>query len=125
MTKHFDLDKLIAIIDAINVRCDIAVNLNWTADHEKAFVLRSFADKDWIFKINKDNKKDFLKAISDNLNDSDYCHYVIRTNDKEIGKGYDHCEINFINPNFFKITEEFKNILGDSEIVLTEEVELN
>lgn len=127
VTSKFEyVDKLIAVLDACQVDCELELSFNWPSDNFdifkeeniKARALSRFVDKDWTFQITASNKEQFLSTLADTLNDGDFCHYYIKVGNKEIGKGYDNFSINFFDPNYFNLTENTYLRLGDSDIQL-------
>ncbi|MDO1451936.1 hypothetical protein Q0590_37050, partial [Rhodocytophaga aerolata] len=132
ITSRFEyVDKLIAILDACQVDCELDLSFNWPVEYFdtskeeniKAKALSRFADKDWTFQITANNKEEFLSTLANTLKDGDFCHYYIKVGNKEIGKGYDNFGINFLDPDYFKLTENTLLRLGDSDIYLKKEIE--
>ncbi len=132
ITSRFEyVDKLIAILDACQVDFDLELSFNWpleyfdTSKEEnlKPKALSRFVNNDWTFKISAKNKEEFLSTLADTLNDGDFCHYYIKVGKKEIGKGYDNFGINFLDPDYFQLTEKTLLRLGDSDIYLKKEIE--
>jgi len=132
ITSRFEnVDKLIAVLDACQTDCELTLSFNWPLENfdvtkeenTKARVLSNFADKDWTFLITAHSKNKFLSVLADTLNDGDFCHYYIKAEGKEIGKGYDNFEINFFDPDYFNLTKNTRLRLGDSYIQLKKEIE--
>ncbi len=88
----------------------------------KALKIKPFLDSDRNLVINKDNKPELIKTIATFFDDSDYYHYKIFSGAKVIGLGYDSCEINFLHPDYFHLTEGHLEIMDNSEIIYSEEI---
>lgn len=126
-----DVDKLIAILEACQVECELDSSFNWAAEdfdtskeeNIKARALSKFADDHWVFRITADNKEHFLQTVAETLDDGDICHYIIKVGNKQIAKGYDSFVINFLDPDYFNLTENMHMRLGDSDVYLKKEIE--
>jgi hypothetical protein len=127
-TKFEYLNKLLAILDACEA--EMVVNLSSTWGEEgydvtkniKALKIKPFLDSNRNIILNKENKPDIIGIIATYFDDSDYYHYKIFSGTKVIGLGYDSCDINFLHPDYFHLTEEHLQIMDDSEIIYSEEI---
>ena len=130
-TEFEYLNKLLVILDACTA--DMILNLSsiWgEEDYDatkniKAFKIKPFldSDRDRNIIINKVYKKEVIKILAEYFDDGDYYHFKINSREKLISLGYDNCVINFLHPEFFKLTEEHFKIMNDSKIVFTENIE--
>ncbi len=129
-TRHEYLNKLLAIIDSCTTDMRLKLISTWNeSDYDdknsKFLKIKPYLNPKREIIIHLKQKKEVLNTLAECFDDSDYYHYEIRLEEKIIGKGYDSCLINFLNPNYFIINKGHIEVLDDSEIVLTEQVEEN
>lgn len=124
ITKYEQLNRTLAIIDACQVDCEIDFSFILSADifdltnpdNKKGHSISKYVNKDFLFKLTQDNKQTLIKDLAENFCDGEICHYIFIKDSKKIGQGFDHCEINSLNPFFFKLTSQHLEILNDVEI---------
>jgi hypothetical protein len=60
--------------------------------------------------------------LADNFEENENCHYIFYHDGIKIGEGFDYCEINFLHPKYFILTEAHADNLKDDEIHFQEVV---
>ena len=111
------VNRLLAIIDACNTIALLDIQFNGYAD-EKLAIKDLFDDKFNIL-ITPENKKIIIQVLSENMEDFDFCHYCFRKDNRIIAEGFDHCEINNFNPDYFTNSENLRGNLEEVEFGFT------
>ena len=120
--SHIDFFSI--VIESCLVNCSVDLTFNWSYDdfeknsQPESRIAKTFpflAGSEWTFKVTKDNKAAFLETFSHSFKSVDFCHFIIKHGDKEIGKCYDYADSNFLNPKFFD-AELLASKLSDEEI---------
>ncbi|MEO5946221.1 MAG: hypothetical protein ABIP79_05355 [Chitinophagaceae bacterium] len=123
-TDKEDLNKILTIIDSCQVGAliDFSFNLpkdfyNLTnPDNSKGLSLKKYADKDFKLKLTQQNKLELINVLADNFEEGEICHYAFYVDNLKIGEGFDHCEINFLDPKYFLFTHAHYENLFDDDI---------
>src|SRR5688572_7625165 len=131
LTKFEHLNKILAIIDACQTDCKIHFSFNLPLeffdltkpDNLKGKAISAYLDDKFYFSLNKDNKLRLIEDLSNNFNENEICHYAFIKDSVKIGEGFDYCEINFLNPDYFYLTSEHLKILGDVDIQFMTKIE--
>lgn len=104
------LEFFALIVDSCLVDCTIDLSFNWSykdfeqnskADSRVANIFPYLTGSGWTFRVTKDNKAAFIKAFCGSFTSMDFCHFIIKHDEKEIGKCYDNGDSNFLNPIYF------------------------
>ena len=121
------LEFFALVIESCLVECTVELSFNWSYEEfEKNSKLGSrvsktfpyLAGSGWIFRVTKDNKASFIEAFCSSFTASDFYLFMIKHDDKEIGKCFDSADANFLNPIYFdRILLASK--LDDVDIVIT------
>jgi hypothetical protein len=121
-TDKEDLNKTLTIIDACQVDALIDFSFNLPADfynltnpdNTKGLSLKKFVDKDFKLKLTQPNKLQLINVLANNFDEGEICHYAFYLDNLKIGEGFDHCEINFLDPKYFVFTQDhYDNLLED------------
>ena len=127
LTEYPYLNKTLAIIDACQTDCEIDFSFNLPREfydltnpnNLKGLSISKFVNDKFYFKLTHSNKQNLLESLSTNFEDGEICHYTFYKDSMKIAEGYDHCELNFLNPEYFKLTDQHKEILEDVEVEFT------
>ena len=118
-----DLNKTLTIIDACQVDALINFSFNLPADfydltnlsNTKGLSLKKYVDQDFKLKLTQENKLELINVLADNFEEGEICHYAFFHNNLKIGEGFDHCQINFLDPKYFVFTQShFANLADDN-----------
>lgn len=116
------LNKILTIIDACQTDALIDFSFNLPADfykltnpnNTKGLSLKKYVDADFKLKLTQQNKHELITVLADNFDEGEICHYAFYHDGLKIGEGFDHCEINFLNPKYFVFTQaHFDNLVDD------------
>jgi hypothetical protein len=98
------------ILEGCLVDCTVDLSFNWSnddleqnskADSRVANKFPYLAGSGWTFKVTKENKAAFIRAFCSSFTSSDFCHFIIRYDEKGIGDCYDIGDSNFLKPVYF------------------------
>jgi hypothetical protein len=115
------LNKTLTIIDACQTDSFIDFSFNLPVDfcnlnNIKGLSLKKFLDKDFKLKLTQQNKSDLINTLAENFDEGEICHYIFYFAERKIGEGFDHCEVNFLDPKHFVFTEAHIENLADVEV---------
>ena len=118
------LNKILTIIDACKADAIIDFSFNLPKDfynltnpnNIKGQSLKQYVDKDFKLKLTQQNKVELIKVLAKNFDDGEICNYMFYHDNLKIGEGFDHCEINFLDPKYFVFTKAHYDNLLDDEI---------
>jgi hypothetical protein len=123
-SKYYTINNILIIIDACQT--DTMIKFNFTLppefydltnpDNKKGHSIKQYLDAGFNIHLTTQNKPQLIKAIGGNFVDGDYCHYAFYMGIAKIGEGFDHCEMNTLDPKYFKLTQEHLDSLVDAEI---------
>ena len=127
-TDKEDLNKTLTIIDACQVDAFIDFSFNLPVDfydltdprNTKGLSLKNYVDKDFKLKLTQQNKLDLINVLADNFEEGEICHYAFYVDNLKIGEGFDHCEINFLDPKYFVFTKAHFDNLADDDLSFKE-----
>ena len=117
-----DLNKTLTIIDACQVDALINFSFNLPAEfydltnlsNTKGLSLKKYVDQDFKLKLTQENKLELINVLADNFEEGEICHYAFFHNNLKIGEGFDHCQINFLDPKYFVFSQSnFANLADD------------
>ena len=119
-----DLNKTLTIIDACQVDALINFSFNLPADfydlinlsNTKGLSLKKYVDQDFKLKLTQENKLELINVLADNFEEGEICHYAFFHNNLKIGEGFDHCQINFLDPKYFVFTQSHFANLADDDV---------
>ena len=119
-----DLNKTLTIIDACQVDALINFSFNLPADfydltnlsNTKGLSLKKYVDQNFKLKLTQENKLELINVLADNFEEGEICHYAFFHNNLKIGEGFDHCQINFLDPKYFVITQSHFANLADDDV---------
>jgi len=121
-TDKEDLNKTLTIIHACQVNALIEFSFNLPSDfynltnpnNIKGLSIKQYVDKDFKIQLTLQNKAELIKILAENFEEGEICHYTFYSADLKIGKGFDHCEINFLDPVYFVFTKDhYSNLIND------------
>ncbi|MBS0646471.1 MAG: hypothetical protein JSR97_07760 [Verrucomicrobia bacterium] len=118
------LNKILTIIDACQMDALIDFSFNLPANfydltnlnNTKGLSLKEYLDNDFKLMLTQQNKSKLIKVLADNFDEGEICHYAFYHDNIKIGEGFDHCEINFLNPKYFVFTQAHFDNLADDDI---------
>ena len=118
------LNKTLTIIDACQVDSLIDFSFNLPPDfynltnpnNTKGLSLKKYVDKDFKIKLTQQNKTELINVLAHNFEEGEICHYAFYYDSLKIGEGFDHCEINFLDPKYFVFTQAHYDNLPDDDI---------
>ena len=124
LTPYEELNKILAIVDACQTDCKIDFSFNLpkefydltNAENVKGLSISKYVDNNFSLRLTQSEKSDLINTLANNFDTGEICHYSFLKDDIKIGEGFDHCEINFLNPRYFKLTQQHLDILGDVDI---------
>jgi len=127
LTRFEDLNKILAIVDSCLTDCKIHFSFNLTKEffdltnpeNKKGLAIKNYIDRNFDFLLTQDKKQDLINDLAENFEDGEICHYLFIKDSAKIGQGFDYCEINFLNPEYFHLIPEHLEILGDVDIRFT------
>ena len=119
-----DLNKTLTIIDACQVDALIDFSFNLPAhfydltnlSNTKGLSLKKYVDQDFKLKLTQENKLELINVLADNFEEGEICHYAFFLDDLKIGEGFDHFEINFLDPKYFVFTQSHFANLADDDV---------
>ena len=119
-----DLNKTLTIIDACQVDALINFSFNLPADfydltnlsNTKGLSLKKYVDQNFKLKLTQENKLELINVLADNFEEGEICHYAFFHNNLKIGEGFDHCQINFLDPKYFVFTQSHFANLADDDV---------
>ena len=123
-TDKQNLNKTLTIIDACQVDAIIEFSFNLSAEfynltnprNIKGQSLKKYVDQDFKLKLTQENKNELINSLAVNFEEGDICHYTFFHNNLKIGEGFDHCELNFLDPKYFVFTQAHFENLHDDDI---------
>ncbi|RDV13362.1 hypothetical protein DXT99_20300 [Pontibacter diazotrophicus] len=130
LTRYEELNKILAVVDSCHTDCKIHFSFNLPKDfydlanpeNKKGLAIKKYVDSDFNFLLTIDNKPKLIEDLAANFENGEICHYLFTKDSVKIGEGFDHCIINFLHPEYFHLTSEHLEILGDVEIHLAREI---
>lgn len=131
LSKYEYLNRTLAIIDACQIDCKIDFSFNLPSEfynltdleNKKGRSISRHVDNNFHFCLTTQKKESLLKDLSLNFNDGEICHYRFYKDEIIIGEGFDNCEINFLNPEYFHLTEQHKELLQEVEVIFKVQIE--
>jgi hypothetical protein len=131
LTQYEYLNKILAVVDACQADCKIHFSFNLpkefydltNPENKKGQAIRKYVDIDFNFSLTQEGKKSLIDDLASEFVDGEICHYTFLKDSVKIGEGFDHCEINFLNPKYFHLTSEHLETLGDVEIHFTDKID--
>ncbi len=131
LSSFEELNKILAIIDACKTDCKIDFSFNLPKEfydltnpnNRKGHGIKKYLDGDFLFLLTEDNKKDLLRDLTLNFEHGEICHYKFLKGSTTIGQGFDQCEINFLHPDYFQLTDEHLEILGNVDIEFEKQID--
>jgi hypothetical protein len=126
-----DLNKMLTIIDTCQVDALIDFSFNLPADfydltnqsNAKGLSIKKYVDQDFKIKLTLENKLDLINILAENFEEGEICHYAFFHDKLKIGEGFDHCEINFLDPKYFAFTQSHVDNLADDDVQFKEIVQ--
>jgi hypothetical protein len=130
LSKFEELNKILCVIDACQTDCKIDFSFNLpkefydltSTENKKGLAIKKYLDENFLFVLTKPTKNDLLRDLASNFETGEICHYKFLKGSITIGEGFDYCEINFLNPDYFQLTPEHLNILGDVDIEFKKQI---
>ena len=104
------LEFFALVIESCLVDCTVDLTFNWShqefdenseAGSGVSSTFPYIIGSGWTFRVTKDNQAQFLEAFCSSFTSMDFCHFIIKFNDEEIGKCFDNADANFLNPYYF------------------------
>ena len=123
-TDKKNLNKTLTIIDACQVDAFIDFSFNLPSDfydlknpnNIKGLSIRKFFQQDFKIKLTQENKLDLINILAENFEEGEICHYAFFHDNLKIGEGFDHCEINILDPNYFVFTQSHFDNLANEDV---------
>lgn len=131
LTKYEYLNRTLAIIDSCQTDCKIDFSFNLpkefydltNPENEKGRSVSKHIDDKFHFYHTMEKKESLLKDLALNFHDGEICHYRFFKGEIKIGEGFDHCEINFLNPEYFNLTKQHKEVLAEVDVIFKAKID--
>lgn len=122
------LNKTLTVLHACQSDCLIKFSFNLPVDfhnlnnpnNTKGLSIKQFVDKDFKLKMTQKNKLKLIKVLADNFEEGEICHYEFCIEGRKIGEGFDHCELNVLDPKYFVFTKAHFDNLSEVDVIFKE-----
>ena len=85
-------------------------------NNAKGLSLKKYVDQEFKLKSTQQNKHELINVLADNFEEVEICHYAFFHDNLKKGEGFDHCEINFLDPKYSVFTQSHFDNLADDDV---------